>query len=52
MIKKKRAHDSQIVISKENLKLSQATVGPATDKHQAPTNRLKLYVKAVIESEA
>ena len=27
-------------------------VGPATDKHQAPTHRLKLYVKAVIESEA
>ena len=27
-------------------------VGPATDKHQAPTHRLKLYVRAVIESEA
>ena len=47
---KKRAHDSQIVRAKENLKLS--TVGPATDKHQAPTHRLKLYVRAVIESEA
>ena len=26
-------------------------MGPAKDKHQAPTNRLKLYVRAVIESE-
>ena len=25
-------------------------MGPATDKHQAPTHRLKLYVRAVIES--
>ena len=24
-------------------------MGPATDKHQAPTHRLKLYVRAVIE---
>ena len=31
---------------------SWATVGPATDKHQAPTLRLKVYVRAVIESEA
>ena len=31
---------------------SLATVGPATDKHQASTHRLKLYVRAVIESEA
>ena len=31
---------------------SWATVGPATDKHQAPTHRLKFYVRAVIESEA
>ena len=31
---------------------SWATVGPDTDKHQAPTHRLKLYVRAVIESEA
>ena len=30
----------------------EATLGPATDKHQAPTHRLKLYVRAVIESEA
>ena len=29
-----------------------ATVGPATDKHQAPTHQLKLYVKAVEEYEA
>ena len=29
-----------------------ATVGPTTHKHQAPTHRLKLYVRAVIESEA
>ena len=31
--------------------LSVATVGPATDKYQAPTHRLKLYSRAVIESE-
>ena len=24
-------------------------VGPAADKHQAPTHQLKLYVRAVIE---
>ena len=40
--------------SKSELKKtsSWATVGPATDKHQAPTHRLKLYVRAIIESEA
>ena len=27
-------------------------MGPAKDKHQALTNRLKLYIRAVIESEA
>ena len=27
-------------------------VGPATDKHQTQTHQLKLYVRAVIESEA
>ena len=27
-------------------------VGPAKDKHQAPTNVLKLYVRAAMESEA
>ena len=29
-----------------------AAVGPATDKYQSPTNPLKLYIKALIESEA
>ena len=33
-------------------KVSEYDQGPATDKHQAPTHRLKLYVRAVIESEA
>ena len=42
-----RAHESQIIRAKENL-----TVGLATAKHQAPTQRVKLYVRAVIESEA
>ena len=27
-------------------------VGLATDKHQAPTHRFKLYVRAIIESKA
>ena len=27
-------------------------VGPANDKHQAPTNGLKLYARAVTKSEA
>ena len=27
-------------------------VGPATDKDQAPTHRLKIYVRAFIESKA
>ena len=47
---KKRAHDSQKVRDKENLKLSHG--GLATDKHQAPTHRLMLYARAAIESEA
>ena len=47
---KKSAHDLQIVRPKANLKLSHGV--PATDKHQAPNHRLKLYVRAVIESEA
>ena len=47
---KKRAHDSQIVKLKKTSIL--ATVGPATDKHQAQTRRLKFYVRAFIESEA
>ena len=46
----KRAHVSQIVRTKEILKLSHS--GPATAKHQTPTNRSKIYVRAVIESEA
>ena len=46
---KKRAHDSQSELKKTS---SWATVGPATDKHQAPTHQLKLHVRAVIESEA
>ena len=41
-------HNSQIVRAKENVKMSSdlcrslswATVGPATDKHQAPTHQL------------
>ena len=47
---KKRDHDAQIVRAKETS--SVATVGPVTDKHQAPTHRLKLNVTADIESEA
>ena len=42
---KKRAHDSQIVRAKENHKLSHG------NKHQAPTHRLKLFVRSIIESE-
>ena len=44
---KKRAHDSQIVRTSIG-----AAVDPAIDKHQAPTQRLKLYIGAVIGSEA
>ena len=51
MIQKKRAQDSQIVRAKDYHK-SLATVGLANDKHQAPTNGLKLYVRTVIKSEA
>ena len=47
MKQKKRALDSQIYRAKENLKL--AKVGPATDKHEAPTHQLKIYLRAVIE---
>ena len=46
----KRAHDSQIIRKKETS--SWATAGPATDKHQTLTHRLKLYVRAVIDSDA
>ena len=48
----KKAHDSQIVRAKEKLKLSYGGVGPANDKHQAPTNGLKLYLRTVIKPEA
>ena len=47
---KKMAHSSKIVQAKENLELSE--LSPAKDRHQAPSNRLKLYVRTVIESEA
>ena len=47
----KRAHDSQVVRAKENLKLSHGG-SSVTDKYQAPTHQLKLYVRTVIESEA
>ena len=43
--------DSQIVRAIENPS-SWARVGPTTAKHQAPTNRLNIYIRAVIESEA
>ena len=43
------AHDSQIIrATKEKHKLNYGVT--AKDKHQAPTNGLKLYVRAVIES--
>ena len=40
--------------SKSELKRNSrwATVRPATDKNQAPAHQLKLYIWAVIESEA
>ena len=44
------AHDPQIVRAKENLKLSHG--GPSQGQALAPTNGFKLYVRAVIESEA
>ena len=44
------AKDSQGSELKETS--SWATVGPTNNKHQAPTNGLKFYVSAVIESEA
>ena len=42
MKQSKMAHDSQIVRAKKTS--SWATLGPATDKHQAPTHRFKLCV--------
>ena len=41
---------AQIVKAKENLKLSHS--GPSQRQASAPTNRLKLYVRAFTESEA
>ena len=46
----KRAHDSQIVRAKENLQLSRS--GPSLGQASGTTHRLKLYFRAVIESEA
>ena len=45
------AHDSQIVRAEKNLS-GWSTLGPTKDKHQVPTNGLKLYVSVAIESEA
>ena len=45
----KRAHESQSELKKTS---SWAMVGRATVMHQEPTHRLKLYARAVIESEA
>ena len=47
MKQKKRAHGSEIVRVRENGGASQRQ-----DKQQAPTNGLKLYARAAIESEA
>ena len=47
---KEKAHGSQIVKPKENLKLSYG--GPSQQQASAPNNGLKLYAMAVIESEA
>ena len=43
-----------VQIKKKQLKKtsSWATVGQATDKHQAPAHQLKLYIRVIIESEA
>ena len=51
MKQKKKAHDPHINRAKENLKLSYG-VRPAMDMHQTPIKGLKLYIRAVIESEA
>ena len=44
--RKGRADDSPIVRAQE------ISIAPRFDQHQAPTDRLKLYVRTVIESEA
>ena len=47
---KERAHDSQIIDAKGNLKLSQ---GGSSQRSASGTNYgLKLYVRTVMESEA
>ena len=47
MKQRKKAHESQIVRA---IKISSwAMEDPAKDKHQAPTDRLRLYVRAAIE---
>ena len=43
-------YDSQIVCAKENIKFSYCW--PSQCQASAPTNRLKLYVRTIIESEA
>ena len=48
---KKRAHDSYIVRAIKKTSRS-AMVGSANGTHQARTNRLMLYVMAIIKSEA
>ena len=47
---KKRGLDSETVRAKENPKLTHG--GPSQTQAKVPTNRLKLNVRAVIESEA
>ena len=47
----KMAHDSQIVRELKKTSI-RATEGPANAMHQAPTNGLKLNVKAIIKPEA
>ena len=50
MMKQRKGHTThrQSELKKTS---SLTTVDPATEKHQAPTRRLKLHVRAVVESE-
>ena len=41
-------HNSHIVRTKETS--SWATVGPATDKHEAPTHQFRSNIRAIIEN--
>ena len=50
MKRRKSAHDSQIVSGKENPKLSNGW--PSYSQATGTIHRLKLYARAVIESEA